>query len=672
MNFEFLAESRIVYVLGWTLFNSLWQISIVAFLLFCTLKTLRTASPNARYLACLVALVFSVALPAATVVQFSTRSETLLGADSSSRRTIQPAAYRDGVPQGPFIESGSAPSGSEHEAAESSVVDRVSTAVTTRLPEIFPFAVALWFVGIACFSIRVCGGLFQLRRFTSETGVPVDWAWRVNFVSLCERLGISQKIKLISSEIVQTPIAAGVFKPVILVPAGLFLQMNPRELELIIAHELVHIRRYDTLVNVLQSFTETIFFFHPAVWWISAQTRREREFAADAAVMEFYEGSHVTYANALANLEEIRVTANKQTPRLAAAANGGNLMQRIQKILKPKTEVNRANSAWSAGLAFVFASAVLLTLFSINTPTYVNAESRPGSRKLAIGFVSIPPLDRTDNPMKDGEATMRRLIHSLKKYDVPATGFLQGGMISDGEKLLPGRSEIARMWIDAGFEVGLGGFRHIWLYNTPVDDYIANIEKNERVAKRLLGDMGLPPRYFSYPYLNTGKSAEDRAKVEAWLSSRGYTSVKYTFDNSEWMYSYAYDMARNAHDANAMKEIRASYLTYMSKMFDHYEAYSLEMFGRDIPQTLVLTPSGLTADTADEFFEMAKKRGYEFVSINEAQQDPAYKTKENFYREAGISWFERWTLAKGEKLRVEPDVDQGILAIWNEKKSRSK
>jgi hypothetical protein len=138
------------------------------------------------------------------------------------------------------------------------------------------------------------------------------------------------------------------------------------------------------------------------------------------------------------------------------------------------------------------------------------------------------------------------------------------------------------------------------------------------------------------------------------------------------MYSYAYDMARNARDQNAMKEIRDSYLAYMSKMFDHYEAYSAEMFGRDIPQTLVLTPSGLTADTADEFFEMARKRGYSFVSVNEAQEDPAYKTKESFYREAGISWFERWAMAKGERLRSEPEVDQSILATWNEKKARSK
>src|SRR5207253_8814979 len=100
--------------------------------------------------------------------------------------------------------------------------------------------------------------------------------------------------------------AIGFFKPLIIVPASVFLQISPQELETIIAHELIHMRRYDPLVNMIQSAIEVLFFYHPGIWWISAQIRREREFAADAAVMEFLDGSRVVYATALANLEEIR------------------------------------------------------------------------------------------------------------------------------------------------------------------------------------------------------------------------------------------------------------------------------------------------------------------------------------------------------------------------------
>lgn len=139
-------------------------------------------------------------------------------------------------------------------------------------------------------------------------------------------------------------------------------------------------------------------------------------------------------------------------------------MHRIQKILNVKTEDNRANSAWTAGMAVLLTSAFFAGLFSFNSSSLVNAQKRAGTKKLAIGFVSIPPLDRTANAPKDADATARLLIHKLKVFKVPATGFLQGGMISDGEKLFPVRANIARMWRDAGFETGLGGFRHSKLY----------------------------------------------------------------------------------------------------------------------------------------------------------------------------------------------------------------
>lgn len=345
-------------------------------------------------------------------------------------------------------------------------------------------------------------------------------------------------------------------------------------------------------------------------------------------------------------------------------------MLRMQKILNVKTEASWASSDLKAGLALLLTSAVVLGLLLSNSSGIVNAQKMGTGRKLAIGFVSIPPIDRTDNAPKDSDATARLLIEKLKLHKVPATGFLQGGMVSDGEKFLPVRANIARMWIDAGFEVGLGGFKHIKLYNTPVDEYIANIEKNERIAKKLIGNQGLPPRYFSYPFLNAGKTTDDKARVESWLASRGYTSVKYTMDNSEWMYSYAYDMARNDNDVNTMKEIREDYLAYMGKMFDHYQAYSAEMFGRDIAQTMVLTPSRLITDTADEFFTMAAKRGYSFITVDEAQSDPAYKTAENFTGEAGISWFERWSLAKKRPLRDEPRVDTSVEKTWNARQAK--
>ena len=128
----------------------------------------------------------------------------------------------------------------------------------------------------------------------------------------------------------------------------------------------------------------------------------------------------------------------------------------------------------------------------------------------------------------------------------------------------------------------------------------------------------LPLRYFSYPYLNTGKNAEERARFESWLASRGITPVKYTIDNQEWMYSSHTVWQNSTADQRKADEIRAEFIEYMSKMFDHYEAYSQEMFGRDIAQTMVLTPSSLVGDSFDELFGIIEKRGYKFVSMEDA------------------------------------------------------
>ena len=114
------------------------------------------------------------------------------------------------------------------------------------------------------------------------------------------------------------------------------------------------------------------------------------------------------------------------------------------------------------------------------------------------------------------------------------------------------------------------------------------------------------------------------------------------------------------------------FLCYRLSFFPHllhYEAYSAEMFGRDIPQTMVLTPSRLITDTADEFFTLVSKRGYSFVPLDEAQGDAAYKTKEEFVGDAGISWFERWQMAKGRPLLKEPQVDSAVQKMWEERKA---
>ncbi|HTK38835.1 MAG TPA: M56 family metallopeptidase [Pyrinomonadaceae bacterium] len=664
-----LAEKTLVEQLGWTLLHSLWQIALAALVLYAFLQLMRSTSANVRYVVAATFLAISVVLPVVTFLQISERIDI-----TQTGRPYQQADgdfQTDDVREGRIQVSQTATANQrEHVQATVNVsasLQVLRSFLESQLPAGFPFVVAFWLVGVALFSFRMVGGVWKLRQFKTSGQSVINTEWQKRFSILCEKLRVNRAVRFAESNLIGTPMAFGVFKPLIIVPSAIFLQMDPRQLESIIAHELIHIRRYDPLVNIIQNVVEVLFFYHPCVWWMSKQIRREREFAADAAVTSAIVGCDVVYATALANLEEIRLSANKAVPSVATAANGGNLMQRIQKILHKKTEITRASSAWPAGLAISLISAVLLGLFSFTPASFVNAQKKANDRKLAIGFVSIPPLARPEGNVMDSDATTRLMIAKLVQYKVPAVGFVTGSMISDGDKFYPVRANMVRMWRDAGLEIGVGNFKHVWFYNTPYDDYVAGVEKNEMVVKKILAEKNLPLKYFSYPYLNTGKSVEERDRFESWLNAQGLHSVKYTIDNQEWMYSYAYDMARNDNDVSTMTEVRVAFIKYMNKMFDHYEAYSHEMFGRDIPQTMVLTTSRLVADSADDLFGMIQKRGYNFVSMDEAQTDDAYKTAENVIGNFGNSWFERWTATQGRKLRDEPIVDDAVIAIWKDK-----
>ena len=668
MNFEIFSNSQIVETLGWTLLHSFWQIGLITVCLFAALKLARKATSNFRYFVSCAAMVLALVLPLATFVWFENAPAgvDLTNSISGSKQIVLPQA--DDRKNENFTLAGTEnlqSNGKTNGQLFGSLESWQNNFENYFAPGL-PVLVWLWFAGVLFFALKTGGGLWQLHCFKTRKITFPGEEWQARFVELCRKVNVSTKIKFYESALVTAPVVVGWLKPVVLVPGAAFLGLTPAQLEAVIVHELMHVRRLDFAVNMAQALVEIVLFYHPGVWWISSQIRREREFVCDDLVIEFY-GERLNYAHALANLEQLRQTANQRQPQLEVAATGGRLMNRIQRILQKETEITRANSLWSAGLALVLISAFLMIIFSAGNGVSVNAESKKSNKKIAIGFVSIPPVDRMADPPKDSEATARLMIEKLKAHKVPAIGFVQGNMISDGEKLYPVRAEIVRMWRDAGLEIGVGGYKHIWFHDTSLDDYIANTEKNERIVKTILAEKNLQPRYFSYPFLNTGKTLEDKNRFENWLQTRGLRSVKYTFDNQEWMYSHAYDMARKDNDINTMKEVRAEYLDYMTRMLDHYEAYSQEMFGRDIRQTMVLTTSRLVTDTADEFFGLLEKRGYAFVSMDEAQADEAYKTPETFAGvKAGISWFERWQMARNKKLRDEPKVSPLVEKMWNE------
>ncbi|GAA4468240.1 hypothetical protein GCM10023189_53200 [Nibrella saemangeumensis] len=195
----------------------------------------------------------------------------------------------------------------------------------TYLPEI----VTCWLLGVGVLLVRLIGGWVYVQRLKTIAVQPVSSQLTATLNRLSQRLNLRQRVQLLESARVQIPMVIGAFTPVILLPMGLVTGLSARELEAVLAHELAHVKRFDYAVNLLQSAVEVLFFFHPALWWLSARVREERENCCDDLAVQACGNAHAL-AQALARVEEF-----SHTPALALAlaSRRKQLLERVRRML---------------------------------------------------------------------------------------------------------------------------------------------------------------------------------------------------------------------------------------------------------------------------------------------------------------------------------------------------
>ncbi len=208
--------------------------------------------------------------------------------------------------------------------------------------------------GVICFYVYSLAGWIATQRLRRIGVCAASVIWQERLRDLSERIGVSKPVVLLESCLANTPVVVGVFRPVILAPLGILAGLPTSQVESILLHELAHIRRHDYLINLAQRLVEGLLFYHPAAWWISNLVRTEREFCCDDLVVEL-SGDPRSYAQALSTLEQRRWTATQA----ALAANGGNLMTRIRRLLNQQ-EAPRIAAAPVAGLLLLLACAALV------------------------------------------------------------------------------------------------------------------------------------------------------------------------------------------------------------------------------------------------------------------------------------------------------------------------
>ena len=326
---------------AWALVHFLWQGALLGLAAAGLLRATKNASAAARYAVAVGALFAMLALPVGTALRLagSVGSAPTPGIKRASLSAAAPALAPARVTPSTDLASGFAPL--------RPVVSGLS-ALSAYLPPALPWIFGLWLAGVALLAVFHAGGWRQARRLIrSGRSLGGDLEERVR--DLAGRLGVGRAIRLLESSAVAVPAVIGWLRPVILVPASTLTGLSPRQLDAILAHELAHVRRHDYLVNLLQAAVETLLFYHPAVWWVSAEVRRERENCCDDLAVAVC-GDPLRYARALADLEGLRAPA----PHLALAADGGSLLGRVRRLVGAPAP--RSRRSWLAG---VFALSIL-------------------------------------------------------------------------------------------------------------------------------------------------------------------------------------------------------------------------------------------------------------------------------------------------------------------------
>lgn len=295
---------------------------------------------------------------------------------------------------------------------------------------------------------------------------------------------------------------------------------------------------------------------------------------------------------------------------------------------------------------FALLTLILIAVsFGENAYPQRNSSKPEFRRQVAITIDDLPVVSTRQEIKRQREITFKLLSH-VTRNKVPAIGFVnESKLVVDGKRD-EGRIALLQMWLNAGLELGNHTFSHNSLNQTPLAEFQEDVIRGEEVTRGLLAAKSMKLRYFRHPFLHTGREIEKKHEFEKFLAGRGYTVAPVTVDNSDWLFARAYDNATDRGDKAAIKRVGEAYVPYMESVFDFYEKQSVGLFGREIKQILLIHANSINADYFDKLAQMIKKRGYEFITLDQALEDEAYKSADTFTGAGGISWLHRWAITR--------------------------
>ena len=291
---------------------------------------------------------------------------------------------------------------------------------------------------------------------------------------------------------------------------------------------------------------------------------------------------------------------------------------------------------------------------------------------MALTFDDLPFVAVDEPYFPAAERRTRELLAVLALHRAPAIGFVNEGQLDAGGERRDAREAVLRQWIDAGMDLGNHTYSHPDFNSLTVDEFRNDIIRGETTVKRLMAPRAphtpsvAGGMFFRHPMTHTGDTREKKHAIEAFLAARGYRIAPHTIENSDFIFNVLYVRAQAAGDRALVNRLRDAYVELTLAATTFAENASQTLFGRRIPQTLLLHANALNAELLDTLLSRFEARGYRFITLDEAVTDAAYATPDTMVTASGPTWLWRWATTRKVRLNAkdDPEVPQWVMDAY--------
>jgi peptidoglycan/xylan/chitin deacetylase (PgdA/CDA1 family) len=299
----------------------------------------------------------------------------------------------------------------------------------------------------------------------------------------------------------------------------------------------------------------------------------------------------------------------------------------------------------------------------------ISVRAQTVTRTMAVTIDDLPYIKIGDAAyLTNARAATSKILSTLKKHKVIAVGFVNERKLENPSER-DARIALLRQWVSSGMILGNHTYSHPDFNRLTIEQFEDEIAKGDVVTRQLMRSRQPYQLYFRHPMTHTGDTREKKEAIERFLAARGYRVTPHTIENSDFIFNVGYALAVQKGDEALAKRLREAYLDFTIAATEFAEKISPRVFGREIPQTLLIHANDITADSLDEMLQRFAQRGYKFVTLDKVMSDPAYQTKDTVVSKFGPSWLWRWMQSKGMNVdfAADPEPPKWVLDLYNQR-----